>query len=77
MDMHSNDVWIHDGNERRKLEGQELTDYKANIALTVAEVEAEKIRQETEAAAKAHERTALLERLGITEEEARLLLGGN
>ena len=28
-------------------------------------------------AAKAHERTALLERLGITEEEARLLLGGN
>jgi hypothetical protein len=28
-------------------------------------------------AAKAHERAALLERLGITEEEARLLLGGN
>lgn len=28
-------------------------------------------------AAKAHERTALLERLGITEEEAQLLLGGN
>jgi hypothetical protein len=30
-----------------------------------------------QAAAKAHERAALLERLGITEEEARLLLGGN
>jgi hypothetical protein len=28
-------------------------------------------------AAKAHERAALLERLGITEDEARLLLGGN
>ena len=28
-------------------------------------------------AAKAHERAALLERLGITEEEAALLLGGN
>jgi hypothetical protein len=27
--------------------------------------------------AKAHERAALLERLGITEEEAALLLGGN
>jgi hypothetical protein len=30
-----------------------------------------------EAATKAHERAALLERLGITEDEARLLLGGN
>jgi hypothetical protein len=28
-------------------------------------------------AAKAHERAALLERLGITEDEAALLLGGN
>jgi len=28
-------------------------------------------------AAKTHERTALLERLGITEDEAQLLLGGN
>lgn len=47
----------------------------------VAEVEA-KAQIEREAlasaeAAKAHERAALLERLGITEEEARLLLGGN
>ena len=30
-----------------------------------------------EAAAKAHERSALLAKLGITEEEAALLLGGN
>jgi hypothetical protein len=34
------------------------------------------VRQESEAA-KAHERSALLAKLGITEEEAALLLGGN
>ena len=48
--------------------------------LTVAEVEAEKERLEQEAADKviadAAAREALLERLGITEVEARLLLGG-
>lgn len=37
-----------------------------------------KIQKEEEAkAAKAHERAALLARLGITEDEVRLLLGGN
>jgi hypothetical protein len=41
----------------------------------VDQVEAENAK--ATAAAKAHERAALLERLGITEEEARLLLGGN
>jgi len=39
-----------------------------------AQYDAWKTEQE---AAKAHERAALLERLGITEDEARLLLGGN
>ena len=33
--------------------------------------------QQAEAEAKAAQRQALLDRLGITEEEARLLLGGN
>lgn len=33
--------------------------------------------EEAEAEAKAEQRAALLERLGITEEEAQLLLGGN
>lgn len=41
------------------------------------ELEAELATAQAEAAAKAHERAALLERLGITEDEARLLLGGN
>jgi hypothetical protein len=36
-----------------------------------------KIAKEDEAKAKAAQRQALLSRLGITEEEARILLGGN
>jgi hypothetical protein len=35
------------------------------------------ITQEAEAEAKAAQRAALLDRLGLTEDEARLLLGGN
>lgn len=37
----------------------------------------EKATAEAEAATKAAAKAALLERLGITEEEAQLLLGGN
>jgi hypothetical protein len=37
----------------------------------------EKVAAEAEAATKAEARAALLSRLGITEEEAVLLLGGN
>jgi hypothetical protein len=47
---------------------------KAEFQFGFAKVDAWKAEQD---AAKAHERAALLERLGITEEEARLLLGGN
>ena len=55
--------------------------YTEEELAAVAEVEA-KVKAEREAlaaaeAAKAHERAALLERLGITQDEARLLLGGN
>jgi hypothetical protein len=45
----------------------------AQMALDTAEDAAKKAEAETKATAKA----ALLERLGITEEEARILLGGN
>ena len=40
-------------------------------------LEAEIAQRQAEAAAKAATRQALLNKLGITEEEARLLLGGN
>jgi hypothetical protein len=70
MATDSKDIWIQDGDEKRKLEGQELIDYKANIALVVAEVEAAKAKIEADAEAK----SALLTKLGITAEEAQLLL---
>ena len=41
------------------------------------EIEAELAKKQAEAAAKAAQRQALLDKLGITEDEARLLLGGN
>ena len=43
----------------------------------LAKVEAEAQAETQAEAAKAHERSALLAKLGITEEEAALLLGGN
>lgn len=53
----------------RDLTADELKEHKAN----------EKLRAEAlvEAEAKVAQRQALLTRLGITEEEARILLGGN
>lgn len=60
--------------------GEETITEREETPQEVAEreaFEAEVAQRQAEAAAKAHERAALLERLGITEEEARLLLGGN
>ena len=51
----------------REMTEDELVEYQASI-------EAEKQRQ-IEAEAKAAARQAILDRLGLTEEEARLLLG--
>lgn len=52
----------------REMNAEELEQWEANKAAAQAEADA--------IAAKAHERAGLLERLGITEEEAQLLLGG-
>jgi hypothetical protein len=54
------------------LEAEPIT--KEQFEAGFAQYDAWKAEQE---AAKAHERSALLAKLGITEEEARLLLGGN
>lgn len=48
-------------------------DELAQMEIDIASAEARK----AEAEAKAAQRQALLSRLGITEEEARILLGGN
>jgi hypothetical protein len=53
----------------REMNDQEFAAYEADQAAQVA--------KQAEATAKAAQRQALLTRLGITEEEARILLGGN
>ena len=64
---------IHDNNystiEWHVLEGTAPT--KAEIDATIKQIKAEEI---TEAAAKATEKSALLARLGLTADEAKLLL---
>ena len=53
----------------------ELTDEEiAQLEADRAKAEADKVAAEAEAAAKAEAKAALLDRLGITEEEAKLLL---
>jgi hypothetical protein len=54
--------------ERDETPQEEASRLERSAALATAQAEA---------AAKAHERAALLERLGITADEAALLLGGN
>jgi hypothetical protein len=53
----------------REMNAEELADWETKRIWIEAELEA---KAKNDAA-----RTALLERLGITEDEARLLLGGN
>ena len=53
----------------REMTDAEYADYQAQQSLVIAEQEA---KAQTEA-----NKAALLERLGITAEEAKLLLGGN
>lgn len=47
----------------------------AELEAAAAQAEADRKTAEAEAEAKAEQRLALLERLGITEDEAKLLLG--
>jgi hypothetical protein len=53
----------------REMNAEELAQYEANKEAAQAQKQAE--------AQKAADRAALLEKLGITEDEAKLLLGGN
>jgi len=53
----------------REMTDEEFAQYEADQAAEAA--------KQAEATAKAAQRQALLTRLGITEEEARILLGGN
>jgi hypothetical protein len=67
--------WYIAGNEYENIQFIECEPItKSEFEAGFAQYDAWKAEQD---AAKAHERAALLERLGITEDEAALLLGGN
>ena len=70
MGMPTPKIIVSDENGQRELEGQELEDFLTDRAKLQAEVEARQAEAETKAQAKAE----LLERLGITADEAKLLL---
>jgi hypothetical protein len=70
MAIQNNDVYIQVDNERIKLEGQAKEDFLNEVAQRNAETEMEK----TKAAANAQAKADLLNRLGITADEAALLL---
>jgi hypothetical protein len=63
---------IYYGNDADRLEA--TGDILKQILKDRAEYEAEKAAKQAEAEAKAAQKAALLDRLGITEEEAKLLL---
>ena len=71
MATQTHDIWIGEDDSRRKLEGSELETFLADREAVQNEIN---IREE-ELAAKAQAKAALLERLGITADEAALLLG--
>jgi hypothetical protein len=75
MATQSNEVQIQIGDEIKVLEGAELTEF--NDMRTQIEAEAKELRDaaEAEAKAKAEAKQALLDKLGITADEAKLLLG--
>jgi hypothetical protein len=77
MATQSNEVQIQIGDEVKILEGDELIAFNNMRAEIEAEAKALRDAAEAEAEAKATARQALLTRLGITAEEAQLLLGGN
>ena len=70
MATKTDEIWIGEDDERRQLEGAELEAFLADREVIRLEVE----KREAEAKANADAKAALLDRLGITEAEAKLLL---
>lgn len=63
-------VFIQENGEKRELKGEELAAYLAQAEIDAAAYAAQKAEEELIRQRKA----ALLERLGLTEDEAKLLL---
>jgi len=70
MDTTTPEIWVSNEEGKRKLEGSELEAFFADREAVNQEI----AQREAEAQAKADAKAALLDRLGITEEEAKLLL---
>lgn len=68
--MASDEIWIGDNDVRRKLEGAELAEFLA----VRAEIQKLKEDETDRAAQRALDKAALLDRLGLTADEAALLL---
>ena len=66
----SEQIFIQDGNQRIELIGADKEAFLADRAATQAEQEA----REAEQAAKAVEKASILERLGLTEDELKVVL---
>lgn len=70
MDTTTPEIWVSNEEGKRKLEGSELEIFLADREAINQEI----AQREAEVQAKADAKAALLERLGITEDEAKLLL---
>jgi hypothetical protein len=66
-------ILVQDGDTVIELTGEKKAAFLADRELWADQ----ELERKTQAEAKATQRAALLTRLGITEEEARILLGGN
>ena len=71
MATKTDEIWIGEDDERRQLEGAELEAFLADREAILLETE----KRKAEVKAKADAKAALLNRLGITAEEAALLVG--
>jgi hypothetical protein len=69
--MTTEEIWIGENDVRRKLEGVELAEFLSMRA----KMNKAKKDEEVATAQRAEAKAALLERLGITEDEAKLLIG--
>ena len=67
------EIWISNEEGQRKLEGAELEAFLVDREVIRLEIE----EREAQAQAKAMARQTVLDRLGITAEEAQLILGGS
>jgi hypothetical protein len=73
MATKTEEIWIGEDDARRKLEGAELEAFLADREALHLEIAERKAQAEATATA----RQAVLDRLGITSEEAQLILGGS